>query len=194
MFNLSEKEGTFRRESRQPSTDNVRHSLLSARRDTISPTASGDILSKAKSRTLKMTVLIVIIFVCCWSPYQLIHVWYYLHRSSAEQVNLLLQETLFIFGVSSCVVDPYVYGLYSMGLWNEVECISRINCTSHSQTPSEDRRGSFASPKDNMEVYSLGTLKKCCPNLAERKGIPSHEDSNKRDEPSPTPATARVIM
>ncbi|XP_055351241.1 adipokinetic hormone/corazonin-related peptide receptor variant I-like [Paramacrobiotus metropolitanus] len=37
----------------------------------------GDFLSKAKSRTLRMTALVVLIFIACWSPYQIIHIWFF---------------------------------------------------------------------------------------------------------------------
>lgn len=72
------------------------------------------------------TVLVVCTFLICWSPYQLIHMWYFIDRSTASNVNLLVQEILFIFGVSSSVIDPYVYGFYSMGLWKDVR--KRSSC------------------------------------------------------------------
>ncbi|XP_055331550.1 adipokinetic hormone/corazonin-related peptide receptor variant I-like [Paramacrobiotus metropolitanus] len=85
-------------------------------------------LTKAKKRTLKMTFLIVGIFVVCWTPYQIIHLWFFFDQSTAAHVDQLIQEILFIFGVSSCVMNPYVYGLYSMGIWRNVEFLTNIPC------------------------------------------------------------------
>ncbi|GAU91723.1 hypothetical protein RvY_03928-2 [Ramazzottius varieornatus] len=122
--------------------------------ETVHP--SHEILNKAKSRTLKMTALVVTIFVACWSPYQLIHIWYFVDRESAHKVNLVFQEVLFIFGVSSCVVDPYVYGLYSMGIWNEIEFLSTFtSCATRYDTRTEDKRGSFTADAKNLRLEVL---------------------------------------
>lgn len=32
-------------------------------------------LGRAKSRTLKMTIIIVIVFVVCWTPYYIMAIW-----------------------------------------------------------------------------------------------------------------------
>ena len=98
------------------------------------------------------------IFVACWSPYQLIHIWYFVDRESAYRVNLLFQEVLFIFGVSSCVVDPYVYGLYSMGIWNEIEFSATLtSCTKFKYGTScrDARRGSFTADVRNRQLEAL---------------------------------------
>lgn len=53
---------------------------------------------------------------------------YVLFRSTAVLVNQLTQEILFIFGVSSSVLNPYVYGLYSMGIWKNLAILRAVPC------------------------------------------------------------------
>ncbi|OQV12490.1 putative Gonadotropin-releasing hormone II receptor [Hypsibius exemplaris] len=106
------------------------HMTTVQRRDTVASlrTSNSDRLTKAKKRTLKMTFFIVGIFVLCWSPYQIMSMWYFFDRGSAQRVNQLAQEILFIFGVSSSVLNPYVYGMYSMGIWRNVNIFSHFPC------------------------------------------------------------------
>ncbi|XP_055349931.1 adipokinetic hormone/corazonin-related peptide receptor variant I-like [Paramacrobiotus metropolitanus] len=91
-------------------------------------TSNADRLVKAKKRTLRMTVFIVGIFILCWSPYQIMSMWYFFDRKSAETVDQLGQEILFIFGVSSSVLNPYVYGIWSMGLWRNLSVLGALPC------------------------------------------------------------------
>ena len=34
-----------------------------------------DVLGRAKRRTLKMTMVIVVVFIICWSPFNLMYLW-----------------------------------------------------------------------------------------------------------------------
>ena len=36
---------------------------------------SGGVLNKARARTLRMTVVIVLVFIICWTPYYIITLW-----------------------------------------------------------------------------------------------------------------------
>jgi hypothetical protein len=139
-------------------------------------------------------VLVVLIFILCWSPYQIIHIWYFLHRESAAQVNLLVQEILFIFGVSSCVVDPYVYGLYSMGLWREMEFFSNVSCAGWSRNNRKAKRVSFVA-NGQIGLYSLNNLKRY---YVENERIVGPVERRYQDEvvrkSSPSMTTARMTL
>ena len=67
---------------------------------------------------------------CHWLFLAVAHVFVCVYecRGSASRVNQLVQEILFIFGVSSSVLNPYVYGMYSMGIWRNVNVLSRVPC------------------------------------------------------------------
>ncbi|KAI4488670.1 hypothetical protein M0802_011378 [Mischocyttarus mexicanus] len=44
-------------------------------------------LSRAKIRTLKMTIIIVAVFFICWTPYYVMSLWYWIDRTSARKVD-----------------------------------------------------------------------------------------------------------
>lgn len=46
--------------------------------------------------------------------------WYQIDKKSAQEVDRTIQEALFIFAVSNSILNPYLYGIYSKNLRNEV--------------------------------------------------------------------------
>ncbi|KAH8298117.1 hypothetical protein KR018_007016 [Drosophila ironensis] len=76
--------------------------------------SNDDVLSRAKKRTLKMTITIVIVFIICWTPYYTIAMWYSLDKSSVSEVNSLVRKALFIFASTNSCMNPLVYGLYNI--------------------------------------------------------------------------------
>nr|NP_995639.1 adipokinetic hormone receptor, isoform C [Drosophila melanogaster]AAS64647.1 adipokinetic hormone receptor, isoform C [Drosophila melanogaster] len=76
--------------------------------------SNDDVLSRAKKRTLKMTITIVIVFIICWTPYYTISMWYWLDKHSAGKINPLLRKALFIFASTNSCMNPLVYGLYNI--------------------------------------------------------------------------------
>uniref|UniRef100_T1J812 G-protein coupled receptors family 1 profile domain-containing protein n=1 Tax=Strigamia maritima TaxID=126957 RepID=T1J812_STRMM len=81
-------------------------------------------IERARARTLRMTIIIVIAFIWCWTPYFVMTMWYMFDRESATQVNQnsvdeRLQESLFMFAVSNSCVNPLVYGSYAVNFRRE---------------------------------------------------------------------------
>ncbi|CAL1289481.1 unnamed protein product, partial [Larinioides sclopetarius] len=69
-------------------------------------------LEKTRSRTLKMTFLIVISFFFCWTPYVVIDLWYLFDAKSAEKLDTRIQSSMFMFAVFNSCINPLVYGSY----------------------------------------------------------------------------------
>ncbi|XP_047482707.1 adipokinetic hormone/corazonin-related peptide receptor variant I-like [Penaeus chinensis] len=83
-------------------------------------------IERARARTLRMTLIIVLAFVWCWTPYVVIVMWYMFDRQSAMQVDKPLQDALFIMAVSNSCVNPLVYGTYTINFRNELNrCFGR---------------------------------------------------------------------
>ncbi|KAL5284698.1 GNRHR family protein [Megaselia abdita] len=74
--------------------------------------SNDDILSRAKRRTLKMTVTIVIVFVVCWTPYYIMCIWYWIDRHNALEVDQRIQRVLFLFACTNSCMNPIVYGIF----------------------------------------------------------------------------------
>lgn len=72
------------------------------------------VLNRARTRTLKMTVVIVCVFIFCWTPYYIITLWFLIDKESFKSVDLRIQNALFIFACTNSVMDPIVYGFFNL--------------------------------------------------------------------------------
>ncbi|XP_065350739.1 adipokinetic hormone/corazonin-related peptide receptor variant I isoform X1 [Cloeon dipterum] len=71
-------------------------------------------LGKAKIRTLKMTIIIVVVFFVCWTPYNVMSLWYFYDRKSATELDPRIQKGLFLFAVTNSCMNPIVYGAFNI--------------------------------------------------------------------------------
>ncbi|XP_076661102.1 adipokinetic hormone receptor isoform X2 [Halictus rubicundus] len=77
-------------------------------RDKIRRSSMG-FLTRAKIRTLKMTVIIVAVFFVCWTPYYVMSLW-----QSAYKVDQRIQKGLFLFACTNSCMNPIVYGVFNI--------------------------------------------------------------------------------
>ncbi|XP_051757594.1 gonadotropin releasing hormone receptor 2 [Ctenopharyngodon idella] len=78
-------------------------------------------IPKARMRTLKMTVVIVLSFMVCWTPYYMLGLWYWFCPAGLEEtVSQSLSHILFIFGLLNACVDPIIYGLFTIPLCRDM--------------------------------------------------------------------------
>ncbi|XP_035665381.1 gonadotropin-releasing hormone receptor-like [Branchiostoma floridae] len=67
------------------------------------------VFTRAKIRTLWMTVGIVTAFVVCWTPFY-VHL-FWVNYFDTSHVSRMLTDLLYLFGMSNACVNPMVYGL-----------------------------------------------------------------------------------
>lgn len=73
-------------------------------------TARAAIMDRARKRTLKMTIAIVLTFILCWTPYAVMVIWYQIHMSSALSMTpSWLMSLLWVFAYTNSVLDPFVH-------------------------------------------------------------------------------------
>ncbi|XP_023314623.1 gonadotropin-releasing hormone II receptor-like isoform X1 [Trichogramma pretiosum] len=94
-------------------------------------------IERARSRTLRMTIKIVVVFIFCWTPYITMSLWYVIDKQSAKEVDELLQESLFIMAVGNSCANPLVYGSYAIDLKKEC-CRCFLPCTTASRRSNVD--------------------------------------------------------
>ena len=63
-----------------------------------------------KKRILNQTLIIIVAFIICWTPYVFIALYYQIDLEGASQLNPRLIAFLFMFAVSNSVVNPFIYG------------------------------------------------------------------------------------
>ncbi|OQR67346.1 gonadotropin-releasing hormone II receptor-like [Tropilaelaps mercedesae] len=74
-------------------------------------------ITRTRNRTLRLTVVIVLTFFWCWTPYVTMVVWYQIDTEGATNLNEYLQNALFMFAVSNSCVNPLLYGSYAKSNW-----------------------------------------------------------------------------
>ncbi|CAB0034007.1 unnamed protein product [Trichogramma brassicae] len=94
-------------------------------------------IERARSRILRMTIKIVVVFIFCWTPYITMSLWYVIDKQSAKEVDELLQESLFIMAVGNSCANPLVYGSYAIDLKKEC-CRCFLPCTTASRRSNVD--------------------------------------------------------
>ncbi|XP_019634608.1 PREDICTED: gonadotropin-releasing hormone receptor-like, partial [Branchiostoma belcheri] len=67
------------------------------------------VFTRAKIRTLWMTVGIVTAFVVCWTPFY-VHL-FWVNYFDTSHVSRMLTDLLYLFGMANACVNPMVYGL-----------------------------------------------------------------------------------
>ncbi|KFO81097.1 Gonadotropin-releasing hormone II receptor, partial [Cuculus canorus] len=72
-----------------------------------------DHISKARMKTLKMTIVIVATFIICWTPYYLLGLWYWFQPSMIQKMPEYVNHSFFLFGLLHTCTDPVIYGLYT---------------------------------------------------------------------------------
>ncbi|NXX47218.1 GNRR2 protein, partial [Tricholaema leucomelas] len=77
---------------------------------------SCDRIPRARLRALRMSFLIVLTFILCWTPYYLLGLWYWFSPEmlTRQKVPSSLSHILFLFGLFNTCLDPLVYGLFTV--------------------------------------------------------------------------------
>ncbi|XP_012227163.1 adipokinetic hormone/corazonin-related peptide receptor variant I isoform X2 [Linepithema humile] len=83
--------------------------------------SSSGFLSRARVRTLKMTITIIAVFIICWSPYYVMSVWYWIDPSSARHVDRRIQRALFFFACTNSSMNPIIYGIFNIRQKNKAK-------------------------------------------------------------------------
>ncbi|XP_063736987.1 gonadotropin-releasing hormone II receptor-like [Eleginops maclovinus] len=87
--------------------------LRSAAEESYLRRSGTDLIPKARMKTLKMTVVIVLSFVVCWTPYYMLGLWYWFQPAMLRVLPDFLHHFLFLFGHLNTCCDPVIYGFYT---------------------------------------------------------------------------------
>ncbi|XP_049876641.1 adipokinetic hormone/corazonin-related peptide receptor variant I [Pectinophora gossypiella] len=109
------------------------------------------ILGRARARTLKMTVTIVLVFFTCWSPYYFYCLWYWIDKDSLKKLDPAIQKGMWLFSCTNSCANPIVYGVFNRNRWTWHRSAT-TRCRGGSM-----RRGSRLPYGESMEI-SAATL------------------------------------
>jgi len=63
-------------------------------------------------KALKMSVVHVVTFVICWTPYTIMATWDTVDKQSARRVPGVAQDILYLTAVFNSCLNPFIYGVY----------------------------------------------------------------------------------
>uniref|UniRef100_A0A1A9UXM5 G-protein coupled receptors family 1 profile domain-containing protein n=1 Tax=Glossina austeni TaxID=7395 RepID=A0A1A9UXM5_GLOAU len=111
--------------------------------------SNDDVLCRAKKRTLKMTITIVIVFIICWTPYYIICMFYWFDYNTASRFSPLLRKALYLFACTNSCMNPIVYGMFNIRGRRDNNANSSSN-----RNPSVYQRGDSSSqiPKSLLNL------------------------------------------
>ncbi|XP_055927955.1 adipokinetic hormone/corazonin-related peptide receptor variant I-like [Argiope bruennichi] len=116
-------------------------------------------MERARARTLRMTIIIVLTFFWCWTPYVVMVLWYLFDPESADKVDSRVQSSLFMFAVSNSCVNPLVYGSYVLNFKDVFAkcCCKRptgINASmSHTQITTPAKKVHFEGIQRDVSIH-----------------------------------------
>ncbi|XP_051484838.1 gonadotropin-releasing hormone II receptor-like [Apus apus] len=87
--------------------------------------SQNDHISKARMKTLKMTIVIVATFIICWTPYYLLGLWYWFQPAMIQKMPEYVNHSFFLFGLLHTCTDPIIYGLYTPSFREDVQLCLR---------------------------------------------------------------------
>ncbi|MBN3292956.1 GNRR2 protein, partial [Polypterus senegalus] len=136
---------------------------------------SSNNIPKARLRTLKMSIVIVLTFVICWTPYYLLGLWYWFapEMLTQEQVPPSLSHILFLFGLFNACLDPIIYGLFTIHFRREIQRACRCTGLHRDSDAVSLGTGSFHC-SSSVNTHSSGHLK--------RAGTLSRDRGSSRNE------------
>ncbi|XP_040189658.1 gonadotropin-releasing hormone II receptor-like isoform X2 [Rana temporaria] len=84
-------------------------------------------IPRARMRTFKMSLVIVLTFIVCWTPYYLLGIWYWFSPEmlTSRRVPPSLSHILFLFGLFNTCLDPIIYGLFTIHFRREIRRVCR---------------------------------------------------------------------
>lgn len=136
-------------------------------------------IPKARMRTLKMSVVIVLSFIVCWTPYYLLGLWYWFFPSDLEsKVSHSLTHILFIFGLLNACLDPLIYGFFTIHFRKGLKRYYINAAYTADVENSTVISGSFTSPANSL------SLRRELRRLSEEKPVLCSNSPKKVEPPS----------
>ncbi|XP_062556399.1 gonadotropin-releasing hormone receptor isoform X2 [Armigeres subalbatus] len=71
------------------------------------------LIHKAKMKSLRISVVIVVVFIVCWTPYYIMML-IFMFLNPTERLGEDLQAGIFFFGMSNSLINPLIYGAFHL--------------------------------------------------------------------------------
>ncbi|XP_077335135.1 vasopressin V2 receptor isoform X2 [Lithobates pipiens] len=113
------------------------------------PPISDSGVTKAMSKTVRMTLAIVLIYVICWTPFFIAQLW----NVWNEGANVSIRILMILASLNSCT-NPWIYTIFSSSVSKDIQAILCCVCKKRQRKNSlpEDScfTGSTSLPKESL--------------------------------------------
>uniref|UniRef100_G3TTL6 Oxytocin receptor n=1 Tax=Loxodonta africana TaxID=9785 RepID=G3TTL6_LOXAF len=113
--------------------------------------SSVKLISKAKIRTVKMTFIIVLAFIVCWTPFFFVQMWSVWDANAPKEASAFIIAML-LASLNSCC-NPWIYMLFTGHLFHEL--VQRFLCCSSRYLKGNRSRETSVSKKSNSSTLVL---------------------------------------
>nr|XP_010951466.1 oxytocin receptor [Camelus bactrianus] len=113
--------------------------------------SSVKLISKAKIRTVKMTFIIVLAFIVCWTPFFFVQMWSVWDADAPKEASAFIIAML-LASLNSCC-NPWIYMLFTGHLFHEL--VQRFLCCSSSRLKGGRPGETSVSKKSNSSTFVL---------------------------------------
>ncbi|XP_006758278.1 PREDICTED: oxytocin receptor [Myotis davidii] len=113
--------------------------------------SSVKLISRAKIRTVKMTFIIVLAFIVCWTPFFFVQMWSVWDANAPKEASAFIIAML-LASLNSCC-NPWIYMLFTGHLFHEL--LQRILCCSSSYRRDSRPGETSVSKKSNSSTFVL---------------------------------------
>ncbi|XP_007944038.1 oxytocin receptor [Orycteropus afer afer] len=113
--------------------------------------SSVKLISKAKIRTVKMTFIIVLAFIVCWTPFFFVQMWSVWDADAPKEASAFIIAML-LASLNSCC-NPWIYMLFTGHLFHEL--MQRFLCCSTNYLKGNRARETSVSKKSNSSTFVL---------------------------------------
>ena len=113
------------------------------------------LMQRAKRRTLRMTIAIVVTFILCWTPYAVALTWDQLDSKSLKRhLPSWLRDFFFIFAVTNSCVNPFVHSYQLFANCVRTQSTAKANLRRHA---TNNRSGRFITMSTTGDVNGTNT-------------------------------------
>ncbi|XP_006888961.1 PREDICTED: oxytocin receptor [Elephantulus edwardii] len=117
----------------------------------LSRVSSVKLISKAKIRTVKMTFIVVVAFIVCWTPFFFVQMWSVWDANAPTEASAFIIAML-LASLNSCC-NPWIYMLFTGHLFHEL--VQRFLCCSSRYVQGSRSREMSTSKKSNSSTFVL---------------------------------------
>nr|XP_046253462.1 vasopressin V2 receptor-like isoform X1 [Scatophagus argus] len=108
-------------------------------------------ITKAMSKTVRMTLVIVLVYTICWSPFFIVQLWAAWDPNPPDQAGVAFTILMLLASLNSCT-NPWIYTAFSSSVSRELQSLlqCRAGLGRRGSLPDDSTTTHTSTTKDNL--------------------------------------------